>query len=387
MMGLWRGASRSCRGVLVSIFVLGGGTSVWAGAAAVAPPGKAASAPALPADARGLIRLIQDAAQRRSYTGIFVVNSGGSISSSRITHVADGRQQVERIEALDGQMRRVYRHNDVVHVLWPRSRDATIEQREVLPSFPASGLPDGQGALDVYELQLIGPDRVAGFDAEAVTLRPRDALRYAQRLWLERQSGLLLRTDTLGLRGEVIESAAFSELQFEGVPPAQVLLQEMRRLEGYRVQRPAVQRCDLEREGWLLRNLPAGFVQARCVRRPPPPNASARAPSGSTAGHATGTGLAFSGTTNVNGPAVSAEVNHANGPSGMLQATFSDGLTLVSVFAEPFDAAVHQRDSTGTWGATQAVSRRAGDWWITLVGDVPLATLQQFSAAMERRKP
>lgn len=333
------------------------------------------SASAPPADAPAVVKRIREAAQRRSYTGTFVVNSAGMMSSSRIAHFADGRNQVERIEALDGQMRRIYRHNDAVHVLWPKTREASIEPRDLLSGFPAPSLTDGPLAPDLYELQTHAADRVAGLDAQVVTLRPRDALRYPQRLWLERQSGLLLRADTLGPRGEVLESAAFSELQLDAPLQAQALLQEMRRLDGYRIQKPLLQRSDLDREGWQLRNVPAGFLLVRCVRRPLHlPERSASRSSAPASTPAT-TALA----------AATAPVPSDVG--GLLQATYSDGLALVSVFIEPFDAAVHQREGSASWGATQAWTRRLTDWWITVVGDVPLVALQQFSSGLEHRKP
>lgn len=331
--------------------------------------GTTASVPSLPlADAPAVVKRIREAAQRRSYTGTFVVNSAGMMSSSRIAHFADGRNQVERIEALDGQMRRIYRHNDAVHVLWPKTREASIEPRDLLAGFPAPSLTDGPLAPDLYDLQANAPDRVAGLEAQVVTLRPRDTLRYPQRLWLERQSGLLLRADTLGPRGEVLESAAFSELQLDAPLQAQALLQEMRRLEGYRIQKPLLQRSDLDREGWQLRNVPAGFLLVRCVRRPLhlPERAASRAVTAS--------------------PQASGAAS-ASDAGGLLQATFSDGLALVSVFIEPFDAAVHQREGSASWGATQAWTRRLSDWWITVVGDVPLVALQQFSSGLEHRKP
>ena len=43
-------------------------------------------------------------------------------------------------------------------------------------------------------------------------LQPRDAHRFAQRLWAEKGSGLLLRADVLGRDGDVLESASFSDL-------------------------------------------------------------------------------------------------------------------------------------------------------------------------------
>ena len=48
------------------------------------------------------------------------------------------------------------------------------------------------------------------------------------------------------------------------------------------------------------------------------------------------------------------------------------------------------RDSTSpmltTMGPTQTLMRRQGDWWITVVGDVPAVTLKAFAAGLERKK-
>jgi sigma-E factor negative regulatory protein RseB len=40
-----------------------------------------------------------------------------------------------------------------------------------------------------------------------------------------------------------------------------------------------------------------------------------------------------------------------------------------------------------TIGATSTLSQRHGDWWVTIIGDTPPATLKMFAAALERRKP
>jgi sigma-E factor negative regulatory protein RseB len=71
----------------------------------------------------------------------------------------------------------------------------------------------------------------------------------------------------------------------------------------------------------------------------------------------------------------------------VLQAVYSDGLTHVSVFIEPFVASAHKREMPATVGSTSALSHRQGDWWITAVGAVPVAALQQFIGGLERRKP
>jgi sigma-E factor negative regulatory protein RseB len=341
-------------------------------ATAVTAP-SSASAPSSQLDPAALIRRIQDAANRHSFSGTFVVSAGGAMTSLRITHISDGHNQIERVETLDGQMRQVYRHNDLVHVLWPLSHAATIEHRDLGLGYPAVLQAGSAARLDMYELQGAGLDRVAGLEAEVLQLRPRDAHRYGQRLWLERQTGLLLRTDILGPQGELIESAGFSELkwgarsQSQTQAQSQTLLAEMHRLKGYRIERPKLTHTELEREGWTLRTPVAGFRVLHTYAHPPGlPSHAAHAPDAVR-------------TTSVEAP---------NPQGGVLQAVFSDGLTTVSLFIERYDASRHQRESpAASQGATQAIGQRNGDWWITAVGDVPRATLRQFAAQIERRKP
>lgn len=324
----------------------------------------AAWAGSAPLDILTVVKRIQDAALRRSFVGTYVVSHGGHVTSSRITHYCDGRDQIERIEALDGQMRQVYRHNDTVHVFWPGTRTALIEQRELVGRFPAPLQPGDGTRLDQYELLTADDERIAGHATQVVVLRPRDNLRYARRLWLERRTGLLVRWDLINERGEVLESASFSDLQLNVKPSPQTLLQEMHRLDGYKVSKPVYTATSLDSEGWTLGAPVPGFEVRKTVRRPMAPGVARTAAPG--------------------GSAVGATVEHN---ATMVQAVFSDGLTHISVFIEPFVASLHKRDVPATHGSTSALSRRHGDWWITAVGAVPVAALQQFVQGLERRKP
>ena len=70
----------------------------------------------------------------------------------------------------------------------------------------------------------------------------------------------------------------------------------------------------------------------------------------------------------------------------VLQAIYVDGMTYVSVFVEPFKPKRHTRPMPAAVGATQTLSMRQGDWWVTVVGDVPAATLRVFANGLERKK-
>lgn len=298
-------------------------------------------------DAAQWLARVQQAAISRNYQGTLTITSGGVVSSSRVSHQTDGRQRYERIDALDGQARQQLRHNDVVVTLWPQARVAVFEPQDGVSDFPA--LPASQQrALDSYEARLVGQERIAGVEADVVMLKPRDNLRFAQRLWAEHETGLLIRADILGPRGEVLESSAFTDLKLGGRLQPDIVTGPMKRLDGYKVLRPPSQRVQLDAEGWVLGKLVPGFQLLQCARRTLE----------STAG---------SGDERV-----------------VLQAVYSDGLTHVSVFIEPFDSLRHKAMRTSL-GATQTVMNRQGDWWITVVGDAPMATVQQFEVGLQRR--
>ena len=302
------------------------------------------------AEARSWLQRIQSAASQRNYQGTLVVSAGGSMSSSRLAHYCEGNQYFERIDMLDGQPRRVYRHNEQVLTLWPAAKVARIEQRDAVALFPAVLSGSEEQLFERYDMLAEGTDRVAGHDAAVFLLRPRDGQRFAQRLWAEQASGLLLRADVLAPDGRVLETAAFSDVTIGIKAQPESVLAPMRKLEGYRVLRSAPQRTGLEAEGWRLAVPVIGFKPISCVKRSLDAGADGER-------------------------ATSVEV---------LQTIYSDGLTHVSVFIEPFRAERH-RAGAAAIGATHTLMQPHGSQhWVTVMGDVPMATLKQFAAALVR---
>ena len=309
------------------------------------------SATAHVAEADAWLHRIQQAAATSSYSGTLAYSAGGAVSSSRVLHQCDGRHTYERIELLDGENRLQYRHNEQVVTVWPGTRRAVLETRDPVAQFPALPAAGSARVLENYDLQKTGQERVAGQDADVLLLKPRDRLRFAQRLWAHRDTGLLLRNDVVGPSGEVLESAAFVDLRIGGKLQPEQVLKPMKQLDGYRVLRPAVERTQLDAEGWVISKPVSGFQLVNCSRRP----LEAAAGDG--------------------GPAP--QVVHS---------VFSDGLAQVSVFIERYDPQRHAKPMGSSTGASHTVMARRGDWWITVVGEVPMATAQQFEAALERKR-
>ena len=318
--------------------------------------GQAAAAPGVavePQEVREWLTRIHNAANQRNFQGTFVISSSGAMTSARISHFYDGTDQFERIEPLDGQARQVLRHNGVVHTVWPFDKVTLIEQRDVLNSFPSLLQDADDHVADFYDVNLQPAERVAGHDANVLMLKPRDEFRYGYRLWTDKQSGLLLRAEILNALGETLETSAFSDVDIGVRAQPDMVLLPMRKLAGYRVVKPQLTPTRLEAEGWKLRKTVPGFRQLSCVRRP----LDMLAPAG-----------------------------RKSASNQLIQAVFSDGITNVSLFIEPYNEDRHPRPTITVVGATQTLMSRQGDFWITVVGDVPRVTLRAFYDAVDRNK-
>lgn len=313
----------------------------------------AQSAPVGPREVRDWLMRIHNAASQRNFQGTFVVSAAGVMSSARIAHFVEGSDQFERIDPMDGQPRHVVRHNGLVHTLWPGNRVALLERRDSVSSFPSLLLGGDDRIADFYDLEMGKPERVAGHDADVLILKPRDSLRYGHRLWAERQTHLLLRAEVVNDRGQVLEVSAFSDVSIGVTPRPELVMGPTQGLRDYRIVKSQASSTSLEAEGWELRRPVPGFRQLSCVLRP---------------------------------LQVFSDPRPADIKPRALQAVYSDGITHVSVFIEPFDEGRHLSSLVSASGATQTVGSRQGNWWLTVVGDVPAATLKSFASGFERRR-
>jgi sigma-E factor negative regulatory protein RseB len=292
------------------------------------------------------IQAARNAALRINYTGTIVYQAGGEMTSSRITHVFDGAKSHERIQTLDGKPREYLRKrsdsDDEVQCLIPESRKIVVEKRSVEESFPALSSASPDEILQRYDARLGAVERVAGIDAQALALEPRDKLRYAYRLWLDRATGLLLRAQTLNERRDVIEQIAFSDVRI-GERIDRAALKPAWATDGWSVERSDYRKTDLAKQGWIV-PAPDGFRKTKEVLRR----------------------------------------MHA---AEAMQVVFADGLATISVFIEPGSQDGPPSTEVRTHGPTSAYSRRVGDALVTVVGEVPPGTIRAVAQSVEFRGP
>ena len=300
------------------------------------------------------LRRMHESAKNRTYIGTYVVSSGGQMQSAKIWHVCEGGQQVERVETLTGAPRSTFRHNEKVVTFLPEQKLVRHEKRDATGSFPEIVQFADHRIADFYKLKAEGVERIAGVEADVAVLQPKDTLRFGYRVWTVQKKGMVVKLQTLDTGGRVLEQAAFSDLVMDAPVKMDKLLQMMAKVDGLRVEQPALVKTTASAEGWSMTAPVPGFKPMSCYKRPASQSAT-------------------------NSPA-STLVDEP------MQWIFSDGLASVSLFVEPYDRQRHTKESAMSMGATQTLTKLAGNYWLTAMGEVPMSTLKQFANGLERKK-
>ena len=287
-----------------------------------------------------LLHEIQQAARQQDYAGVFTYQQGEAIQSSRLVHMIDGTGERERLQILDGQPREYLRHNDETQCLMPEHKTVRMEPRRG-DRFPGLLLGEPEDLARYYDIRVQDKlHRVADRQCRMISIAPRDEQRYGYRLCADVDTHLLLRAQTVDSGQRVIEQVSFTSLRLGD----EVQLSELAspwNTRDWKVIQPRVEPVDLAAKGWRI-PAPAGFVAVMQVMR-------------------------------------------SMGRSNVSQLVLSDGLAAISVFLEPYDGRRDQSASGGSVrrGAINIYSTRIADFWLTALGEVPAATLEQLATSTE----
>lgn len=296
--------------------------------------------------ARWLERM-STAMSQMSYQGTFVYVQGEEVVTMRITHVVDDGGARERLVSMSGAQREILR--DPTGVRWVLGDDNSVLQdqafsRSFFPQLPTS--PQDQAGRS-YTLKLGGRGRIAGQSVRNLEILPNDDFRYGYSLWLEEQSALLLKWQLIDHAGKTLAKLMFTDIRMGSeVDPDE--LNSNSQLKKFRT---------------VESRLPAGRGLAQAVPHWRP----ARLPPG------------FELTSHrFFGPKEDGLYEHL---------VYSDGLAAVSIYVESTVGEAGRDGNISRLGTTHAFSRSADGVVITVIGDVPAATVQLIGDAVVAASP
>lgn len=293
-------------------------------------------------DAAALLAAMADAMRARAYEGTLVYTHGDHMESMSVVHGRLGGVEHERMRTLSGQPFELIRMGDELTCVWPESQRVMVSKRQgdLLPPRPPRGF---EALPEHYAAEFEGDARVAGRSARVVHVRPADRYRYGYRIWIDRDTRLLLRSDLLSVEGDPVERIMFTELRPLDSVPASRFEPTLEGMEYTRHGDPAAGSTVLDDPSWRVTDLPPGFRTVSHRREAMPPHGMA--------------------------------VQHS---------VFTDGLASVSVFVEPPESGEMPLEGISRMGAVHAFGLEREGHHVTAVGEVPAMTVRRIARSVRR---
>ena len=275
------------------------------------------------------------------YEGTVFRRENGESEALRIVHkIIDGVVN-ERLVSQEGNGLEIIRIGNEVHCILPDKQTVLIEewanQSTLFSALPSSEIRYGAE----YDVSIVREDRVAGRQTIMLAIRPHDDFRYGHRIWLDEETSFPLKTEMMSNDGELIEQIKFADISFGDGVKKDALAPSMS-LENFSwyTQPARYEAVDVDTD-WECVDLPSGFR------------------------------LTSAKTKTL--PGADAPVTHI---------VYSDGMAMVSVFI----AERNEKQAAGEShvGASNSYSIQQGDFQITVVGEVPAATVRRIAASMQQ---
>ncbi len=277
-----------------------------------------------------------------NYQGTFSFQRADTIESLRIAHAVIDGEEYERLEYMDGDKREIIRRGHNLDCVHPGHQLVRFYQHQKNLKTTAQ---DPNSLDDYYRFSIEGMDRVAGRSAINLSISPRDTHRFGYRLSLDEASGLILRSELIGPEGKVLERFQFVEINLNAeLTKADFAGAEESYHPPHDAPTVTMQATVAKDRSWKVQWLPGGFTST----------------------------------------AANQDVIAQND-----MATFTDGMTVFSVFLERNSGKVKLSQTIeghAQQGATTAYSRilalSGHPHRVTVVGEIPAKTAQQIARSI-----
>lgn len=186
----------------------------------------AATAQAADDPARDWISRMNKALETRNYQGVLVHQIGPHREVLGIVHSVQDGQVRERTTVLSqtgpGPAEFV-RNGTEWMAFYPEQKMVLVQTRNRSSGFLTILNGFGSETRRHYDLTDSGSAPLEGWVARHITLEPRDGFRYGYRFWIDEKSALPLKTQMVTNSGDVIEETSFISLVLpESIPEARL---------------------------------------------------------------------------------------------------------------------------------------------------------------------
>lgn len=263
-----------------------------------------------------------------SYHGVMTLQRGNDMQVVQVSHRISGDNARDVMTQLTGQGAQV-RQEHPLQCEHPGQELMRIGER----------VRQGDcGIASQYRFSVNKGDRVAGRRSVQITIEPRDMYRYGYVMSLDRTTGLLLKTETIGHGRRSLERFQFANLQITDEIPRSSSEVELR-LTAPHPHPDHADASGARAEPWQVRWLPPGFTLTDAAA------------------------------------------------ATQARRTYTDGLAAFSVFVEDLDHPIEPGEGLvrkgGTTSYTRGMEVDARPMLVTVLGEVPVNTARMVADSVD----
>ena len=280
-----------------------------------------------------LLNRMNNALHELSYKGTLAYVRGDSLSTLRINHTVVNGVEDESVFRLN---------------------EAGSKVSRKLKGFSLASIPKINSRMEnIYSFDVGRTNRVAGLPCVIITARPKDRARYLKKYCINSQTGMLLDYVQVGKTHKPVERFMFTSIDIatsKGAPKVEKSIASPKAKTTIVVAQKGASSSQSANQltlpnlddGWMINKLPKGYR----VRRAPNTH------------NKKGTGRHY---------------------------IVSDGLSSLSVFLSPHTKNDPANKVVVNSGALNVLSQRKYNYLVTVVGEVPVATLKKILNNIRRK--
>ena len=285
-------------------------------------------------DAVAWLQAMRDAMHNLDYQATVVYSRDNQIQTLKLSRTIQNGVVREHLQALNDPLREVVRDGDKVTCYFPDRRAMVVEYQQGKDSLFVHFPWEWQQKEEIYQFKSGHSGHVAGRQAQEIIIQPLDKYRYPRRIWLDTETKLPLKLELLDHDGGILEAIIVTDIQL-GEAAAAVATALPNHSKTWKILDRKV--TPIKDKHWQLSFLPPGFSEVMRTRRLDPIDQQ--------------------------------PIDHI---------LVSDGIASVSIYIKKSDEKGFDPGNKKL-GAVNTYSKQIGDFYITVLGDVPPETVRAIA--------
>lgn len=167
-----------------------------------------------------LLKLNQGLRTLNYQLSFVVIHANSQLKPYLWRHSIVDEVEMEHLSLLNGPGSEIFRIDDKISYFEPNSVPFSRQSRYINGPIPVQFFKDPLKLKEGYDLVLVGRSRVSGRSAQQLRIVSKDGSHYGTTIWLDQETGLLLKLDTVDAAGNLVEQLQVTSLNvFEEPDP------------------------------------------------------------------------------------------------------------------------------------------------------------------------